>query len=161
MGFLKGPILTVYPFCVYGISCCYLLMNGERSRDRSHLNTCNTADDLAAHLPALRSFSRAIEIYRSFCPSLSSTVFEVFLEVAACGPVGPMEIARSLGIAQPVATGALDILEFGGRKSRKKVGGPCLITRIGDVKDARLRLAAITPRGSQLVAAMLRARAPQ
>lgn len=100
---------------------------------------------------SLENVFRAIETYRTYSPSHSLLIFEMFLLIASRGPIGPTEIARAIHIPQPIASTGLDTLDFGGRRLAA-IEAPLLVARVDHPEDARQKLAVLTPRGSQLVA---------
>lgn len=67
-----------------------------------------------------------------------------------------MELAEAANVRQPIISDALENLGPRGTRSGPSTG-PRLVTRVADTKDARLKPAALTPKGGQLVTLMRRA----
>jgi DNA-binding MarR family transcriptional regulator len=111
----------------------------------------------AAHLGhgPLENVFRCIQVYRRHVNAPSLQVFEAFLLVASTSPIVLTEMARLLDTSQSQVTFALSHLGDGGPKFPKQYGKPPgLVGRVDHPVDARYRLAALTPKGNQLVAEM-------
>jgi DNA-binding MarR family transcriptional regulator len=103
---------------------------------------------------SLENVFRLLQVYKRYVAGHSLLAFETFVIVAARGPLGPTEIARTMGVQQAVLTGTLDSLGECRRASTHSAASPDLVSRVEHPADARIKLAALTPKGSQLVAEM-------
>lgn len=110
---------------------------------------------LAAPRTSFEALFRATEVYRRYATSQSLLHFEMFLLVAARGPIIGHSISEALGTPEATVSVGLAHLGAGSPKYGKSLGAPPkLVARVAHPADARMKLAALTPRGNQLVEEM-------
>lgn len=103
----------------------------------------------------LENVLRCVQTFRRYCNSNSLHSFEMVLLVASRGPTVPVQIAKALDISEASASVGLDHLGAGSRKFGRSLGEPPdLLSKINHPVDARMKLAALTERGTQLAAEM-------
>jgi DNA-binding MarR family transcriptional regulator len=113
------------------------------------------AHSAAAREISLENLVRSIEAYRRYVPSCSLLSFEMFLVIAARGPIIPLEISRAMGVPQGVVSTALTTIGEGGPSYRRESSPPPgIVSSVMHPADARSKLFALTPKGNQLVAEM-------
>jgi DNA-binding MarR family transcriptional regulator len=132
----------------------HLPQTGSRRNAMASSRASSAATSPSGKSSSLVGILRAIEAYREHMPSHSLLFFETFLIIAARGPVVPTDIARSMGVPKAVITGALKGLGSSRRFPKSYTSPPRLIDRVDHPVDARYRLAALSPKGRQLVAEM-------
>lgn len=104
---------------------------------------------------SLERLVRCVDTYRRYCRSNSLLSFQLLLIVAARSPINPRQIAKHLNVTEAGVSVGLDNLGAGSTSYATTLGPPPdLISKVDHPADARMKIAALTPRGSQLVAEM-------
>lgn len=144
------PSLNARSACIDTISAtCYAAPMPERTDIFPALSSWVSSD------ASLERLVRCVDTYRRYCKSNSLLSFQLLLVVAARAPVNPRQIAKLLNVTEAGVSVGLDNLGAGSPSYGKTLGPPPdLISKVDHPASARMKLAALTPRGSQLVTEM-------